>query len=182
MVSVFGSSRPRPGDPDYQTAYELGKMLAASGYTVCNGGYGGIMEASARGAREAGGTSIGVVTEFFSRKANPYIDQTIVEATIVDRLQKLLQLGDAYVILKGGTGTLLELAALWEFMNKGIMPQKPAIAVGDFWMPIVDRIAQALVREGSERAARYVTVVGSPSECIATLNAFFGNKGPTIAV
>ena len=169
VVSVFGSSRPRPGEPDYQTAYELGKMLAGAGYTVCNGGYGGIMEASARGAREAGGRSIGVVTDFFSRQANPYIDETIIEVTIVDRLQKLLHLGDAYVILKGGTGTLLELAALWEFMNKGVMPRKPAIAVGDFWMPIVDRIAQALIQEGSERASRYVTVVGSPSDALLIL-------------
>lgn len=171
MVSVFGSSRPRPAEREYQTAYELGKMLAVSGYTLCNGGYGGIMEASARGAREAGGKTIGIVTEVFSRHANPYIDQTIVEATLIDRLQKLLELGDAYVVLKGGTGTLLELAALWEYMNKGFMPRKPAIAVGDFWTPIVDLIAQALVQEGSPEASRYVTVVASPSDCIAALNS-----------
>ena len=60
IVTVFGSSRPGEGDEEYLLAYEVGKNLALNGFTVCNGGYAGIMEASARGAKEAGGKTIGV--------------------------------------------------------------------------------------------------------------------------
>src|SRR5580704_15146463 len=66
IVTVFGSSRPTQGDADYQEAFELGKELGARGLAVCCGGYGGVMEAASRGAKEAGGKTYGVTAEFFS--------------------------------------------------------------------------------------------------------------------
>ena len=101
-VTVFGSSRPAPGDPEYQTAYDVGRELAASGFALCNGGYGGTMEASARGAKEAGGTTIGVLTEALGRKqANNWIDVTVPTKTLIERMMELVARGDAYVVLKG---------------------------------------------------------------------------------
>ena len=168
VVTVFGSARTQEGTADFKTAYELGKLLAQSGFTVCNGGYGGTMEASARGARDAGGKTIGIVAETLGVKANPFIAQKEVVRTHLDRLLRLVELGDAYIVLNGGTGTLLELAYVWEYINKHIMPQKPVIVVGDFWSTIIDTVRKELQEEKGE-VSNYVRVVHSPEECVNVL-------------
>ena len=58
VITVFGSSRPEPGSPAYETAYQLGRAIAEAGWALCTGGYGGTMEASAKGAVEAGGHTV----------------------------------------------------------------------------------------------------------------------------
>ena len=65
IITVFGSSRPREGDSHYAMARSLGAALAAQGFAVCSGGYGGVMEAVSRGAKEAGGRTLAVTAEFF---------------------------------------------------------------------------------------------------------------------
>ncbi len=169
-VSIFGSSRPVPGDPEYAIARETGEQIALAGFTVCNGGYGGIMEASARGAKAAGGNTIGVICAAFpGRTVNAWIDEVIIEDSLISRLMKLMALGDAYVIMKGGTGTLLELAAVWEFTNKGLMLEKPIILVGDFWTGVVETLKEELEWEGPSGATQYVTIVPSATACAAVL-------------
>jgi uncharacterized protein (TIGR00725 family) len=168
-VTVFGSSRPGEGEPDYQLAYELGAELARAGFTICNGGYGGIMQASAHGAKNAGGTTIGILAGFFPRKANPWMDSTFTAGTLVERMMELVSRGDAYVILKGGTGTLLEFAAVWEFMNKSVIREKPIVLVGRFWNGVVETLKQELAWEGLEDCTRYVTIVDSPMACASYL-------------
>ena len=163
-------------EPEYILAYETGKALAAAGFTVCNGGYGGIMEASARGAKEAGGKTVGIVTDAFSRRANPWIDSSIACKSLVDRMMELVARGDAYVVLKGGTGTLLELSAIWEFMNKGIMTERPIIVVGDFWNAVVDTLRTELAWEGLDKCTKYVTVVSTPAECVRILKIKLDEK------
>jgi len=145
IVSVFGSSTPGPSDPLYQTAYELGHMIATLGLTLCNGGYGGTMAAAARGAVEAGGHTIGVTCTQFGRGGpNPYIRQEIPTFDLFQRLETLLRLGRAYVVLPGGTGTLVELALAWELLNKGLLRrQRPVIVLGDTWRPVVECILRA---------------------------------------
>src|ERR1041385_6341 len=176
IISIFGSSRPQDGDQDYRQAYDLGSLLARAGYTVCSGGYGGTMEASARGAKEAGGKTIGIFTEFFSPVANNYIDETIRTRTLVERLMKLVEIADAYVILKGGTGTLLEFAAVWEFMNKRVIDGKPILVIGNFWPPVVNTLKEELVYEGKGEATKFVTIVANLQDCVNVLNASFGEK------
>ncbi|MBI1807641.1 MAG: LOG family protein [Ignavibacteria bacterium] len=170
VITIFGSSRPHSGEPEYETARELGGLLANSGYDICNGGYGGTMEATAQGAREAGGKTIGVVAKYFSLEANPYIVHKFVTTTLTDRLMKLIELGDAYVVLKGSTGTLFELAAVWEFMNKNIIHSKPIVVVGNFWTPVVNSLGEELTHEGRDDVTTFVTVVKSPGECVNILN------------
>ncbi len=177
VVSIFGSSRPQPGDAEYQLAFETGKLLADAGFTVCNGGYRGIMEATAGGAKAAGGTTIGVVSSFFSVTANKFIDRTIVTEALTDRLLKLIELGDAYAILKGSTGTLLELAAVWEFINKGVMKTKPIILIGNFWTPVVLTLRGELLHEGKGEIASVVRVVPSAEECVKILRKHFNLPG-----
>jgi len=138
-VTVFGGSDARPSDPDYVLARSLGRTLARCGWRLANGGYGGTMLAAARGAAEAGGSTVGVTCRAFGRgPANRYIKQQIQTNSLQQRLAALLELGDAYVVLPGSTGTLLELASVWEMKNKGFLPaRKPIILLGGFWSPLV---------------------------------------------
>ncbi|RPI05505.1 MAG: LOG family protein [Ignavibacteriae bacterium] len=165
VITVFGSSRPREGEPEYQLAYEVGKHLALAGFTVCNGGFGGIMEASARGAKEAGGRTIGVTFNINGRIANRWIDELAHEPELMDRMMKLVELGDAYVVLKGGTGTLLELAAVWEFINKRLLAEKPIVIVGDFWNGVVESLRKELLWEGAGDCTKFIRRVSTPEEC-----------------
>lgn len=175
VVTIFGSSRPQDGDPDYVLAYDVGKELAAAGFTVCNGGYGGIMQASARGAKNAGGRTIGVITEALgTRKPNEWIDKIISTKTLIDRMMELISRGEAYVILKGGTGTLLELAAVWEFMNKSLTREKPIVVVGGFWNGVIGTLKEELAWEGLDKCTKYVTIVDSPAKCAAFIKQRLG--------
>ena len=145
IVTIFGTSKAWPGDEVFETARTMGKELAEKGCTIANGGYGGTMLASAKAARVAGGKVIGVTCSAFKKSsANEYITQEIVTDSLQQRLAKLIELGNAYVVLAGGTGTLLELAHVWELKNKGFTrTAKPIIIVGRFWKELVDLIARA---------------------------------------
>ncbi len=139
VVTVFGSSQPRPGSAPYANAYELGRGIASAGWTLCNGGYGGTMEAGAKGAVEVGGHTIGVtLSRVGPRGPNPYIKQEIPTFSLLVRLETLTRLAHAYVVLPGGTGTLLELAAVWEMFNKRILRRAaPLILLGEHWRAVV---------------------------------------------
>ncbi len=173
IVAVFGSATPQPGSEEYNNAYAVGKALALAGFEICNGGYGGTMEASAKGAKDSGGATNGVTASVFKGTANRWIDKEIREQSHIDRLMKLVSFGDAYVILPGGTGTLLELAAVWELMNKGMLQQKPTIIVGSFWESIVKTMDDRLLLEGRADAATLVRRAKSPSDCVKIISDAF---------
>ena len=142
IITVFGSSRPEEGHADYSEALELGRALATSGFTVCTGGYGGVMEAVSRGAGEAGGHVLAVTSTFFRSRTNRWVQEETSVATWQERLFELVRRGDGYVACKGGTGTLVELAVVWEMLNKKAMAQRPFVVLGDFWQPILDRVRE----------------------------------------
>jgi len=146
VITVFGSSRPAPGSEPYETARRLGAALAGVGFRVASGGYGGAMEGVSRGAREAGGKTIGVTAAVFRSQANAWVEEEIRVATWQERLLKLVELGAGYVVLPGGTGTLVELAVAWEWINKGFLAERPLVVLGDFWLPVVEAIPSAELR------------------------------------
>lgn len=151
VISIFGTGRAKPGDYAFELAYETGRVLARAGFSIANGGYGGTMLAAAKGAREANGEVIGVTsTAFEGSKANEYVSREIVTDTLDERLDTLTRLGQSYVVLPGGTGTLLELAKVWELRNKGFLPpEKSIIIVGEYWEPLLELIAR--IDSGSDR-------------------------------
>lgn len=160
IITIFGTSKAQPGEPAYMLAEKLGKLLAQAGFTIANGGYGGTMLAAAKSAAEVGGKTIGVVCTAFSRIPNEYVTRTIVTGSLDERLDILIELGLAYVILPGGTGTLLELAKVWELKNKGFLANnKPIILVGGFWKPLVNLIAAE-----DPKIARYVQIADEPND------------------
>lgn len=151
IITVFGSSRPAEGSADYAEARELGRCLAEHGFAVCSGGYGGVMEAASRGAKEAGGKTYGVTAEFFGGKVNKWIDVEVKKKTWEERLFELVRRADGFVACKGGTGTLVELAVVWEMLNKSVMTGKPFAVLGDFWQPILERVRE--VEQGPQASS-----------------------------
>lgn len=146
-VTIFGSSLPGEGTQMYQEARRLGGRLAQAGFAICNGGYGGLMEASARGARECGGYTIGVTCDVWTATANRWIAEEVRTATFMERLLTLIERGDSYIVLPGGTGTLAELALVWEMMNKSALSrsvggQKPLLVMVPYWQPVIECLEQ----------------------------------------
>ncbi len=149
-VTVFGSSLPKPGEEEYKNAYLLGKLLAEKNFNVCTGGYHGIMDAVSKGAAESGAEAIGVTVDRWGPTPSRYLTKEIKCKTLFERITKLIELGDGYVILQGGTGTLLELAVTWEMMNKKFLQVKPAACSSSMWREIVSVMEKQITREGRE--------------------------------
>lgn len=146
-VTIFGSSIPKPGDEEYETAYKLGKMLGGKNLNVCTGGYRGIMDASSKGATEAGVEAFGITVDMFKARPSSYLTKEIKCASLFERIDKLIAHGDAFVILTGGTGTMLELAVVWEYLNKGLLDNKPVAVHGKMWKEIVDVMEKRITVE-----------------------------------
>lgn len=149
-VTIFGSSLPAQGEEEYEIAYRLGKYFGTAGLNVCSGGNLGIMDAVSRGCTEAGGMAIGITLSQFTVKPSQFLTTHLTTNSIFRRIQKLMDCGDAYVVLQGGTGTLLELASIWEYMNKGLMKKKPAAAYSALWAGVIPIVEEQVVREGRE--------------------------------
>ncbi len=149
-ITVFGSSQPREGDEEYNHAYKLGSLIAKSGFDVCTGGFMGTMEAVSKGANEHGAEVIGVTVNFWGSDPNRFITREIKCKNLLERVNKLVELGDAFVVLQGGTGTLLELAAVWEFANKSLMDHKPILCHSSMWQGIISIMNIQLQNEGRD--------------------------------
>ena len=167
IITIFGTANAKFGDPAYKLAYETGRLLARVGFTIANGGYGGTMLAAAKGAKEAGGQTVGVTCSAFKgSKINEYIASEIITASLDERLDALIKLGQAYVVLPGGTGTLLELAKVWELKNKGFIKEdKPIILVGGFWKPLVD-----LITIYDPKSTQYIRQTDGPEQTVELIS------------
>ena len=149
-ITVFGSSQPVETEEQYKLAYELGSLLAKKGFNVCTGGFFGIMEAVSKGAVENGVEAIGVTVNNWGPDGNKYLTKEIKCSSLFERINKLIETGDGFVILQGGTGTLLELAAVWELSNKGIMDNKPIACHSSMWEEITSVMNEQMKLEGRE--------------------------------
>lgn len=151
---MFGSYSAREEGQSYRLAFEIGAALARAGYVLANGGYDGTMEASARGAKSEGGTTIGVTCSAFNNsrgrimKANPFIDHEIHHEHLLKRIKATISMSSGYVVLKGGTGTLTEFALVWEYVCKHLIAPRPIYVVGDFWRPMVERMIKDRPQSG----------------------------------
>jgi hypothetical protein len=170
VVCVFGANNPRPGEEAYEYARAVGRVLGGLGYVVATGGYAGTMEAAARGAREAGGKTIGVTCRVWASRPNAYLDRVIDTADLYERARALVELGHGgYVALSGATGTLVEMALAWELMCKGLLPRRPLVCMGIFWRPLIEMISRQ-----NARSLEFVAVAQSPDE----LSRYFNSLRP----
>ena len=172
IVTVYGSSAPKPGSPSYQEAYRLGRLLAEAGFTVCNGGYGGTMEASAKGAREADGATIGVTNALFDpRPANRYITEERKAPDFYERLRTLTTIADAFVCLRGSVGTLTEFSLTWTLLQTGAIAPKPLICIGSAWGAVLEAYRDHLPVRPKDLAL--IRLVSSVEEAVDLLRQHF---------
>ncbi|MDE3171410.1 MAG: LOG family protein [Acidobacteriota bacterium] len=179
IVTVFGSSRPRSGHAQYASALGLGVALAEKGWVVCSGGYTGVMEAVSRGAKEAGGRTIAVTANSFSSRANPWIDEEIRVDTWQERLFELIARGHGYVACPGGTGTLAELAVVWEMLNKGVIRSKPMVVLGKFWQPVIECVCEVETGHASpwdERDRELIYSAATAADAVEFLATNFADR------
>jgi hypothetical protein len=178
-VVIFGSSAVKPGDALYSEARELGRLLASKGFTVCNGGYDGTMEASARGAKEAGGACIGVTTPALKgHQRNPWIDRELVIDDYLERMAILFDKGDGFLALSGGVGTLSEVLTLWCLLVIRAMPAKPAVLIGEPWRKLLDLLTREFFFKPQQMA--HLQWVSSVPEAVETLERAFDIEGEKI--
>lgn len=169
-VSIFGSARTRPGDPNYEKATETAKLLAEAGFPVITGGGPGIMEAANKGAREAGGISIGCNIELpFEQRSNAFLTKSLDFKFFFVRKTMFLKYACAFVVFPGGFGTLDELFEALTLIQTGKMTSFPVILVGtEFWGGMAEWIRARLVGDGmiSPHDTDLLTVTDDPHEVV----------------
>ncbi|MEK7090917.1 MAG: LOG family protein [Patescibacteria group bacterium] len=175
-VSCLGFADCRSGDQLYTDAQLVGEALAKAGYVVANGGGPGVMRATTEGAKMAGGHVIGVtfypkdVANFEGRDENNKFDEEIRTDNYLERTLKLLDVGQAYVIFQGGTGTISEFGMAWGLARLYFGHHKPLVLYGKFWEKIMATfLANMRMRPEEFQVYRVVT---SPDEVVKTLELF----------
>jgi len=150
-VTVFGSARFTEGHRYYQLAREVGAALAQAGFAVMTGGGAGIMEAANRGAKEAGGLSLGCNIQLPREQVpNEYLDKFILFQHFFARKVMLVKYSTAFVVMPGGFGTLDEAFEIATLMQTNKLERFPLIAVGkDFWGKFADFIRDTMLKEGT---------------------------------
>ncbi len=177
-VTFFGYAESHTDDAEYIGAYKSAQQVAKSGRTVINGGGPGVMYAASKGAKDAGGR-VEVVyyvpanATHFEGRHEPTIqfaDKEYQEANYIERTRKLIELGDAYVVFNGGTGTVSEFAMAWCIARLYFGHHKPLIFYGAFWKNILDAFWNNMrVREEEYRVFKYAV---TPEQVVQHLDEF----------
>jgi uncharacterized protein (TIGR00730 family) len=149
-VSVFGSARTKPDDPEYAMGVTLGGALARAGYAVITGGGPGAMEAVNRGAWEAGGTSVGLGIELpFEQKLNEWVDIGVNFRYFFARKTMFVKYAQAFVIMPGGFGTLDEMFEALTLVQTSKVTRFPVILLGvDYWRGLLDWLRSSVLPGG----------------------------------
>ncbi|SMC16995.1 hypothetical protein SAMN02746041_00212 [Desulfacinum hydrothermale DSM 13146] len=175
-VSMFGSARVRPGDPDYERAVEIARKLAQEGYNIITGGGPGIMEAGNKGAREGGARSVGLNIELpMEQEGNPYADVQVKFKYFFVRKVMFVKYAQAYVGMPGGFGTLDEIFESLTLMQTKRIKPFPVILVGsDYWNGLLQWIQDTLLARHliSPDDPDLVTVVDEPDEVVHLIKKF----------
>lgn len=149
-IAFFGDANLDPSDPIYKKAFSASKLLAEHGYTIVNGGGPGVMDASTKGAEAGKGETLAVT--FFPQNAPGFegryvgnvVDKEIKTSNYIERMFKLMEHADLYIIFKGGTGTISELGTAWVLAKLYYGHHKPFILFGNYWAEIIDVLKKNL--------------------------------------
>jgi uncharacterized protein (TIGR00730 family) len=179
-VAIFGSARVPPGDPQYLAAERTGGLLAKAGLGVITGGGPGLMEAANKGAKEAGGVSIGCNIELpFEQSTNSFVDIAVNFRYFFVRKTMFVKYSEAFIIFPGGFGTLDELFEALTLIQTGKIRDFPVILFGtDYWAGLIDWMKEKLLQEGkiSPDDVGLLFLTDSPEEAVrAVLEARDGS-------
>ncbi|MBK1620376.1 TIGR00730 family Rossman fold protein [Lamprobacter modestohalophilus] len=173
-ITIFGSARFPEGHRWYQLARATGADLARAGCTVITGGGPGIMEAANRGAREAGGMSVGCNIRLpHEQHPNPYLDRVLTFDYFFVRKVMLLKYSSGFVFMPGGFGTLDELFETLTLIQTGKVEAFPCVLAGTaFWQPMLDVVMTQLYDAGAVAPGEVeLKLLDDPAEIVAHLLA-----------
>lgn len=180
-VSIFGSARTKPDDPQYQQAQETAAELARVGFAVITGGGPGIMEAANKGAFEAGGLSIGCNIELpFEQSSNPYLTHGLKFKYFFVRKMMFVKYSLGFIIFPGGFGTLDELFEALTLIQTKKIRNFPVVLVGSaYWKGLIDWVRDYAWKEGKVTDAdlRLLHVTDSPAEVVRIIVESQGSLG-----
>jgi uncharacterized protein (TIGR00730 family) len=152
-ISIFGSARTQPGTPAYELTVEIARKLANEGFGIITGGGGGIMEAANKGAREAGGKSVGLNIDLpFEQHPNEYIDKDklINFDYFFVRKTMFTKYSQGFIMMPGGFGTMDEFFEVATLIQTGKFKHMPMVLVGrKYWKGLMDWMEQSMLEEGN---------------------------------
>jgi uncharacterized protein (TIGR00730 family) len=179
-VTVFGSARIAEDDPLYEQSREVGRRLAEAGFAVVTGGGPGTMEAANRGAKDAGGTSVGFNIELpHEQRANVYLDIEVKFRHFYARKVCLVKASEGFVLMPGGFGTLDELFESLTLIQTGKLLHFPVVLVGtEHWQPLVEFWSSRLLprRMISPEDLELCVLTDDPDEAVETILACFERR------
>ncbi len=172
-VTLFGSARVKEGSRYYELARRVGSAIAREGFVVVTGGGPGIMEAASRGAKEAGGRTLGAnIILPFEQRANPWIDRVVVFYYFFVRKVMLVKYSYAYVVMPGGLGTLDEMTEALTLIQTQKLYDFPVVLVGvEYWKGLTTWLQSTPVAEGmiAKEDLRFFSVTDDPEEVVRLL-------------
>ncbi len=145
IVTIFGGAKCAADSTEYLEAKAAGRRLAEAGFTICTGGYLGIMEAASSGAHEVGGRVMGIVMNQFKHEPNRFLTDKVATNHFYERLQNLITRSVGFMAFRGGMGTVTEISLVWNKLTTGVLASRPLVLVGDCWRPVVDAWQKNLV-------------------------------------
>jgi uncharacterized protein (TIGR00730 family) len=156
-VTVFGSARTQPGQWVYDQVKEMCSALSTMDCDIITGGGPGLMQAANEGARAAqsglGAQSIGIRVHLpFEQEANPFVEQVFEHGTFFTRLHHFVLTSDAYIVVPGGLGTVLESVMIWQLLQVRHLQDTPLIFAGPMWKGLVEWASAQMLRPGFELA------------------------------
>jgi len=157
-VTIFGSARLKPGTVAYESVKQLAAELTTMGCDIMSGGGPGLMQAANEGALSADPKalhrSVGIRVDLpFEQAVNPFVGQAYEHRTFFSRLHHFMIISDAFVVVPGGIGTLLELSLAWQLLQVRKLYNTPLILVGKMWAELVEWGRRTMLREGNELAS-----------------------------
>ena len=180
-VSIFGSARTRPEDPNYQLAEKIARLLSDAGFSVISGGGPGIMEAANKGAFQGKGLSVGLNIQLpHEQTGNPYQDISQTFRHFFPRKVMFVKFASAYVVMPGGFGTLDEMMEALTLIQTGKGRKIPVILVGrTFWKGLVDWFGDKLVGEGMVNPddMNLIQIIDEPEEIVAAIFKHYERRG-----
>lgn len=157
-VTVFGSARIQPGTPAYEAVKKLAAELVSMGCDILTGGGPGLMQAANEGAQSVNAQglnrSVGINIDLpFEQHVNPFVSQAYGHRTFFSRLHHFMIASDAFIVVPGGIGTMLELSLAWQLLQVRKLYNTPLILVGKMWADLVEWGRRSMLIEGSELAS-----------------------------
>ena len=167
IVTIFGGAKCREGDLEYAQAVQVGALLADSGFTVCTGGYAGIMEAASRGAHGRGGRVLGITMNQFKSEPNRYLTEKVPSEHFYERLQGLITRSVGFIALRGGMGTVTEVSLVWNKLQTRVLESRPIVLLGDCWPPLMTELQHHLAVSDDDLSL--LNFAPTPEEAVAII-------------